>query len=149
MVDLKSQITELAQLMEEFGLEEAKISSEDWLIEFSRKVESSRPVQVADGSDQSAPQPRAPRAQKPSKAAEPTGTPISSPMTGIYYSSPSPDQPAFVKEGDMLQAGQIIGLIEAMKVFSEIPSPLGGRVLKMAVENGQLVEAGAPLLFVG
>ncbi|RYG32121.1 hypothetical protein EON81_21385, partial [bacterium] len=79
----------------------------------------------------------------------PKGTPITSPMNGIFYNAPSPGSPPFVKEGDTVQAGQTVGLIEAMKVFNEIPSPLSGTVLKTVAITGEVVELGGTLLLIG
>jgi acetyl-CoA carboxylase biotin carboxyl carrier protein len=70
-------------------------------------------------------------------------------MTGIYYSSSSPTAPPFVKEGEPVSAGQVVGLIEAMKVFNEIVAPTSGRVLKIVAESGQLVNPGDALLYIG
>lgn len=83
--------------------------------------------------------------------AKPTvgnGAPVPSPMMGVFYDSPSPDEPAFVKPGDDVRVGQTIGLIEAMKVFSEVPSEIAGRVLEVAARNGDLVQLGQPLLYL-
>jgi len=85
----------------------------------------------------------------PEAENKPSGMPVTSPMTGIYYGAASPSSPPFVKEGDEVSAGSIIGLIEAMKVFNEIPCPTSGRVLRIAVESGQLVNLGDPLLYIG
>jgi acetyl-CoA carboxylase biotin carboxyl carrier protein len=74
---------------------------------------------------------------------------VSSPMTGIYYSAPSPNAPEFVKEGDSVTAGQVVGLIEAMKVFNEITATTSGKVLKLVAANGALVQPGDPLLYIG
>lgn len=70
-------------------------------------------------------------------------------MMGIYYSASSPGAPPFVKEGDMVQAGQVVGLIEAMKVYNEIVSSVSGTVKKIAAQNGALVQPGEPLLYIG
>ncbi len=75
-------------------------------------------------------------------------TPLPSPMVGIYYASASPGDPPFVVPGDRIQVGQTIGLIEAMKVFSEIPSDVAGRVVEVSVSNGDLVQLGQALLYV-
>ena len=75
--------------------------------------------------------------------------PIVSPMVGVFYRSPSPSDPHFVEVGDHVAVGQVIGVVEAMKVFNEITSPVAGRVLKMAAENGALVSPGEPLIYVG
>ena len=73
---------------------------------------------------------------------------VKAPLTGIYYGAPSPGATAYVSVGDHVQAGQIIGLIEAMKLFNEIKSDLSGRVTKICAENGQLVKAKQPLIEV-
>ena len=71
---------------------------------------------------------------------------ITAPLTGIFYLSPSPQSPAFVQVGSVVAAGDVIGLIEAMKLFNEIRSTKGGRVRKIVATNGQLVRAHAPLI---
>ena len=69
-------------------------------------------------------------------------------MVGVYYRSPSPDDPPFVSVGDHIKVGQPIGLIEAMKVYSELPSEVAGRVVEIAAQNGKLVQQGQAILFV-
>ncbi len=73
---------------------------------------------------------------------------LESPMVGVFYRSASPDDPPFVSVGDSVKVGQPIGLIEAMKVYSEVPSEVSGRVTEMPVESGKLVQQGQPLIFV-
>ena len=73
---------------------------------------------------------------------------IKAPLTGIFYSSPSPGSPAYVTVGGEVAVGQVIGLIEAMKLFNEIKSDLAGRVVRLVAENGQLVKAKQPLVEV-
>lgn len=77
-----------------------------------------------------------------------TAIALESPMVGVFYQSPSPDDPPFVSVGDFVKVGQPIGLIEAMKVYSEVPSEVSGRVTEMPVESGKLVQQGQPLIFV-
>lgn len=71
-----------------------------------------------------------------------------SPMTGLFYRSPSPEARPYVEVGDFVEEGQTIGLIEAMKVYSEIPADVSGRVVRVLVENGALVTQGEPLLLL-
>ncbi len=73
---------------------------------------------------------------------------VTAPLTGIFYSSPSPGSPPFVAEGREVAVGQVIGLIEAMKLFNEIKSDKAGRVVRVAAENGTLVKAKQPLIEV-
>jgi acetyl-CoA carboxylase biotin carboxyl carrier protein len=71
-----------------------------------------------------------------------------SPMTGLFYRSASPEAPSFVEAGDEVEQGQTVGLIEAMKVFSEIPADIDGIVVRILVENGALVTQGEPLMLL-
>ena len=69
-------------------------------------------------------------------------------MVGVFYHSPSPEDPPFVLVGDIIHVGQTVGLIEAMKVYSELPSEVAGRIVEVAAPNGKLVKQGQPLYFV-
>ena len=81
-------------------------------------------------------------------AAAPARPSVKAPLTGIYYGAPSPGATPYVSVGDHVAVGQIIGLIEAMKLFNEIKSDLAGRVARMCAENGALVKARQPLIEV-
>ncbi|SRR5579883_1212793 len=74
------------------------------------------------------------------------GIPIVAPLTGVYYTSASPDTPPFASPGDVVQAGQVVALIEAMKVFNEITAEVTGRVLTIVATNGNVVQKGDVLL---
>lgn len=71
---------------------------------------------------------------------------INAPLTGIFYRSASPQSGPFVQEGSVVAVGDVIGLIEAMKLFNEIKSTAAGRVKRIVAENGKLVRAHAPLI---
>lgn len=73
---------------------------------------------------------------------------IESPMVGTFYRSPTPEDPPFIKPGDVVSIGQTVGLIEAMKVYSEVPAEVGGRVVELAAENGKLVQMGQAIAYV-
>lgn len=70
---------------------------------------------------------------------------IKSILVGVFYNAPSPDAPAFIKIGDMVKKGQIIGIIEAMKLMNEIECEYDGVVEELLVEDGSMVEYGQPL----
>lgn len=86
--------------------------------------------------------------EAPARAAAVTAIALESPMVGVFYRSPSPEDPPFVSVGDLVRVGQPIGLIEAMKVYSEVPSEVTGRVTDTPIESGKLVQQGQPLIFV-
>lgn len=69
-------------------------------------------------------------------------------MVGVFYRAPAPDEPNYIEVGDTVEVGQIIGLIEAMKVFSEIPCEVAGEVVEIPTANGKLVQQGEPLVIV-
>jgi acetyl-CoA carboxylase biotin carboxyl carrier protein len=91
-------------------------------------------------------------ASTPAAAAEATRPPsrpaIAAPLTGIWYGSPAPGSAPFVEVGREVAVGQVVGLIEAMKLFNEIKSDLAGRVVRVVPESGALVKAKQPLIEV-
>ncbi len=73
---------------------------------------------------------------------------IKSPMIGTYYKSQSPDKPAFVQVGDEIKPGQVLCIVEAMKLFNEIEAEVSGRIVKILVENASPIEYDQPLFLV-
>jgi acetyl-CoA carboxylase biotin carboxyl carrier protein len=73
---------------------------------------------------------------------------VVAPLTGLFYTAPSPGAEPYVREGGQVAVGQVIGLIEAMKLFNEIKSDIAGRIVRLCAENGALVKAKEPLLEV-
>ena len=76
------------------------------------------------------------------------GTPITSPMVGTFYKSPSPDADAFVAVGDTVEQGDVVCIVEAMKMMNEIKSEVSGKVVEVCVEDGQPVEFGQVLMYI-
>lgn len=89
--------------------------------------------------------PSAPTASSAAPAAAPAGKTINSPMVGTFYLSSSPDTAPFIKIGDQVGPDTTICIIEAMKVFNEIPAETSGKITAVLVENGMPVEFGQPL----
>ena len=89
--------------------------------------------------------PSAPAAEAPAARSRPA---IAAPLTGIWYASPAPGSAPFVEVGREVAVGQVVGLIEAMKLFNEIKSDLAGRVARVVPESGALVKAKQPLIEV-
>jgi len=73
---------------------------------------------------------------------------VESPIVGTFYRAPAPGAEPFVKEGDFVEKGQTLCIIEALKVMNEIESEVSGKVVKILVENGQPVEYGQPLFHI-
>jgi acetyl-CoA carboxylase biotin carboxyl carrier protein len=73
---------------------------------------------------------------------------VKSPIVGTFYESPSPGSPAFVKVGDAVEVGQVLCIIEAMKLMNEIESDMAGEIVKRTVANSQPVEYGQPLFAI-
>ncbi|MCS7189553.1 MAG: acetyl-CoA carboxylase biotin carboxyl carrier protein [Bacteroidia bacterium] len=102
--------------------------------------------------------PTIPSPPSPSEAPSKTETPppsapkkteyIRSPMVGTFYRRPSPDKEPFVQVGDIIQKGQVVCIIEAMKLFNEIQSEISGKIVRILVEDAQAVEYDQPLFEV-
>ena len=91
----------------------------------------------------------APAADKPVEPAKTNQVKVTSPIVGTFYRSSSPDKPAYVEVGDIVKKGQVLCIIEAMKLMNEIESDKSGVVKEILVENGQPVEFGQPLVLIG
>ncbi|MDH7600794.1 MAG: acetyl-CoA carboxylase biotin carboxyl carrier protein [Armatimonadota bacterium] len=154
------QIGELLKLVEAHGLAELTVEEGDLVITIkgsaqlaSQPVVTSSPVvavQVPDPSvPECAPAVAEPVEERPSEP-EPDGkiVDIVAPLVGVFYRAPAPDAPPFVEVGDHIEVGTEIGLIEAMKVFSPIPSDVAGVVVAIPAENGKLVQKGETLVRV-
>jgi acetyl-CoA carboxylase biotin carboxyl carrier protein len=92
--------------------------------------------------------PAAPGAPAPAASKIAAGDFVTSPIVGTFYRSASPDAPAFAKEGDRVKKGQVICIIEAMKVMNQLEAEFDCEILRVACENGAAVEYGSPLFEV-
>ena len=92
----------------------------------------------------------APAAPAAAEQAAPVqdGTPIESPMVGVFYSAPSPDSDPYVTVGSNVKKGDVVCLIEAMKLMNEVTAEKSGTITEICVENGQVVEYGQPLFLI-
>jgi acetyl-CoA carboxylase biotin carboxyl carrier protein len=144
-------VDRLAAILERGDLAELEVSAGDTTIivrspaAVERVIAPSAFVPPVDGG--AAPG-AAPVAVATAPAAPPVRPSVKAPLTGIFYGAPSPGATAYVSVGDHVSVGQIIGLIEAMKLFNEIKSDLAGKVVRICADNGQLVKAKSPLIEV-
>lgn len=96
-------------------------------------------------------QPAAPVAQSQAKEAEAprtSGKPLTSPMVGTYYCAPSPDAKPFVEVGQTVSKGDVVCIVEAMKLMNEIESEFSGKIVEICVKDGQPVEFGQVLMYI-
>ena len=139
------RLRELIELMEEHNLREVELRQGEQQIQLKRGAEQIS-IPVAPAPAAPAPAPAAPAAASPA-AAQDDGNfiYIESPMVGTFYSKPNPDSPAFVQVGDTVNAETTICIIEAMKVFNEIPAGVSGKVVAVLADNEDAVEFGKKL----
>ena len=147
------RIKNLVQLMEEHGLNEIDLRQEKQRIKLRRGPEISAvaaaPMLPAAPVAQAAPADPTPIVQQGSRAEDDENTVlIKSPMVGTFYTRPNPETPAFVKVGDHISADQTVCIIEAMKVFNEIPAEVSGKIVAILVEDEEAVDYGKPLFKV-
>jgi acetyl-CoA carboxylase biotin carboxyl carrier protein len=143
----------LAPAFERAGLHELELSIGDLGVRLARPVVAPGPAAGAPAAPAATASAHGGAATAP-EAGSPFGEPaagmrfVTAPLTGVWYPAPSPGARSYVNEGDEIAAGQVIGLIEAMKLFNEIKSDVSGRITRVLVENGTLVKRKQPLLEV-
>jgi acetyl-CoA carboxylase biotin carboxyl carrier protein len=142
-------VKELADILDASGLAEIEYETEAVSIRLSRVTGAMPVAAVAPPVAAPAAAPAAaPVAEAPS--ANPASHPgaVTSPMVGTVYTSPEPDAPAFISEGDTVKAGQTLFIVEAMKVMNPITAPKAGKISTILVQNAQPVEFGEALVIV-
>ena len=137
-------VEKLAKVLADNSLTEISLEDGEQAITLRKEVIG---VAQAPVAVQAAPQPAA--AQAP--AAQPEvkkGKPLTSPMVGTFYSAPSPDAEAFVKVGQTVKEGDVVCIVEAMKLMNEIESEFSGKIVEICVSDGQPVEFGQVLMYI-
>jgi acetyl-CoA carboxylase biotin carboxyl carrier protein len=148
------KVKKLIELLEESGIAEIEISEGEESVRISRYPQGMTVAQgpmmpampaVAAGA------PAAPANQAqpvPARPAPPKDDSITAPMVGTYYSAPAPGAKPFVQVGDEIKVGQVLCIIEAMKMMNQIESEKEGRVVSILARNGEPVEFGQPLFVI-
>lgn len=148
-MDMK-QIKALLQEFDASTLSKLKITQDAFSIELEKNIGVvAAPVMAAPVAVAAAPAPTA-AASEPAVSAAPvhTGDMIVSPMVGTFYASPSPDSAPFVKVGDRVKKGQVIGILEAMKIMNELEAEFDCKIVSVLVSDSQAVEYDMPLFAV-
>jgi acetyl-CoA carboxylase biotin carboxyl carrier protein len=142
------EIRALLDLLREYGLTEVEVERGGDRIRLRRELMS---PPVAPASPAGAPGPVAHTAAGAESAREDRRqhlVTVEAPMVGTFYRAPSPDAEPYAREGDAIKEGQVLCIIEAMKLMNEIESKVSGRVIRVLAENGQPVEYGQPLFLI-
>jgi acetyl-CoA carboxylase biotin carboxyl carrier protein len=148
-------VRELIDLIRGTGVAEVEVETEQGRV----RVRMQEPHQtiIAGGMPAGAPVPSggdgpatgAARAVNVEASAEMSGLhTVISPFVGVFYRSPKPDQPPFVEKGDMVEEGQVLCIVEAMKLMNELTADRPGRIVDILLENGQNVEYGEALFLI-
>jgi acetyl-CoA carboxylase biotin carboxyl carrier protein len=145
---LVSRVKALAEALEGSEIAELDITEDGTRVALRRQVEPPpvAPTQAVHLPTARSPQPRA-DTLAPGNITDP-GVAVVAPLTGVFYTSPSPSAPPFVAVGDPVQAGQVVCIIEAMKVFNEIRCEVAGILKSFVAQNGHLVQRGDALMRV-
>ena len=145
------RVRRLVELMQEFELAEIDLRQAEQRIRLRKDQEpvvvqgGYAPAPMAAAPAPAAAAPAVPAAAAPAPPAVETGHFIVSPMVGTFYVSSSPETPAFVKIGDQVGPETVVCIVEAMKVFNELPAECSGKITAVLVENGAAVEYGQKL----
>ena len=149
------QIEQIGKVMDQFDLSEVRLrrstdaSEQQWVLRRGAQVVAAAAaapvVAAAPAALAPATAPAAASDAGGAEAAAPSGKTINSPTIGTFYSRPSPDDPPFVKPGDTVSADTTVCLIEAMKVYNQIPAETSGTIARMLVKDGDAVDVGMPL----
>ena len=150
------KIRRLVELMKEHDLTEIDIQQGEVRIQLRRAGNASNPGVILPGpgirGEAFTPAPAGSSRPAAETLAEPASENhlaiIKSPMVGTFYAAPDPDSPPFVKVGDHVGPETTICIVEAMKVFNQIPAEVSGKIITVLAENGQSVEFGQPLFKV-
>ena len=140
-VDLE-EIKKVSEMMREEGLQKVSVKHETGF-ELTVEREGSGHVAAPVHHAPAAPAPAA--SHKEAAPAAESGTVVTSPMVGIFYASPSPDDPPFAKVGDSVGADTVLCIIEAMKVMNEVKAGCSGVIKEIYIDNGHPVEYGTKL----
>ena len=157
-MDLR-KIKKLIDLLEESNLTEIEIKEGEESVRLARGPKGNyapAPVYAAVPEQRPGPNPmpmssptESATGGSPKPSDQPEGHVLRAPMVGTFYTSPSPDQPAFVSIGQAVKAGETLAIIEAMKMFNPIEADVSGTVLAVLTESGSPVEFDQPLFVIG
>ena len=144
------KVKKLIELLEESNLSEIEVTEGEDSVRITRSLnqrQELQPVQYNVPTTQQQ-QPSSPQPSTTPTDSKPSGHQVKSPMVGTFYASPAPDSPSFVSKGKKVPAGDILCIIEAMKMMNQIEADKSGIISEIFVEDGQPVEFDQPLFSI-
>ena len=146
------KVKKLIELLEESGIAEIEIHEGEESVRISRDGSNPLPQTMVNAPsvdvDSSLKTQLSTNENSSSDDYSSEGKVITAPMVGIFYSSPSPDQPPFTNKGQNIKTGDVLCIIEAMKIMNQIEADIDGKLVRILVENGDPVEYGQPLFVI-
>lgn len=141
------KIKELVELMNENDLTEVEVEQEGVKVKLSKKMPGAVEQVVTPVAARPEPAPAA-EAAAPSQKEQRNVKEVKAPMVGTFYSAPAPDADPFVEVGDVIQKGDVLCIVEAMKLMNEVKAEFGGKITEIRVESAESVEFGQVLFVV-
>ena len=142
------KIKTLIEMLEESNLKEIEVSQGDESVRISKQSQGDDAIEFNQSSNRQPESININQNQSQKKDADYDGNLVKSPIVGTFYRKPSPDSPPFIKVGDSVNKGDVLCIVEAMKMMNEIKSDYDGKIASIEIDDGQPVEIGQTIIVI-
>ena len=142
------KIKTLIEMLEESNLKEIEVSQGDESVRISKQSQGDDAIEFNQSSNRQPESININQNQSQKKDADYDGNLVKSPVVGTFYRKPSPDSPPFIKVGDSVNKGDVLCIVEAMKMMNEIKSDYDGKIASIEIDDGQPVEFGQTIIVI-
>ena len=142
------KIKTLIEMLEESNLKEIEVSQGDESVRISKQSQGDNAIEFNQSSNRQPESININQNQSQKKDADYDGNLVKSPIVGTFYRKPSPDSPPFIKVGDSVNKGDVLCIVEAMKMMNEIKSDYDGKIISIEIDDGQPVEFGQTIIVI-
>ena len=142
------KIKTLIEMLEESNLKEIEVSQGDESVRISKQSQGDDAIEFNQSSNRQPESININQNQSQKKYANHDGNLVKSPIVGTFYRKPSPDSPPFIKVGDSVNKGDVLCIVEAMKMMNEIKSDYDGKIISIEIDDGQPVEFGQTIIVI-
>ena len=142
------KIKTLIEMLEESNLKEIEVSQGDESVRISKQSQGDDAIEFNQSSNRQPESININQNQSQKKDANYDGNLVKSPIVGTFYRKPSPDSPPFIKVGDSVNKGDVLCIVEAMKMMNEIKSDYDGKIISIEIDDGQPVEFGQTIIVI-